>query len=65
MAYVIERSPGLYATGRQASIARYEKGSPDLDKARVFKRRCDASNAGGTAETIRTVRLVLVETNGD
>lgn len=61
MAYVIETAAGRYMTARRGDLARYDNGSPDLDKARVFKRRCDASNAGGTDKTIKEVRLALVE----
>jgi hypothetical protein len=60
MAYVIEVSEGRFMTARRSSMARYDKGDTDLNKARVFKRRCDASNAGGTETTIKAVTLALV-----
>lgn len=40
--------------------ARYGPGAPDLSRAKVFKRRCDASNSAGEGEVVE-VRLELVE----
>lgn len=56
--FVIKHSDGTYAKGRWCS-------TDNLQEARVFKRRCDASNsdAGRRYEDSKTIPITLTETS--
>lgn len=60
MAFVLRMLSGNYVSARKSDIRRYSAGSPDLQKATTFKRRCDATNTG-IAGTILEVELRIKE----
>lgn len=60
MPFVIVKENGKYASAR-GWRARYSEGTDDLQKARVFTRKVDAINGGGSQETVKEVKLALVE----
>jgi hypothetical protein len=54
--YVIKDSAGLYLKGRK-----YPEWQADLQKARVFSRRCDASNSILYSNDLSIVAVVIAE----